>query len=440
MIKLENMLVPLSHYRKWLIPFQDEKTREFIRRAKLVHGDNKYNYNFVKYINTHSKVCIVCLDPDHGEFYQEPASHLSKIGCPKCGLDKVRKKIENDRVSFGNNFIRNLKNLYGDKFDYSEIHYVNNRTPITLVCSRHGKFQMTPDVILRGTCECPECRKLKGPGNKVEQDDFIHRANIIHNNKFDYSKTKYVDMHTPIIIGCPVHGDFIQLPYTHLNSKFGCYKCYLEQKSKENLISLEKAKELLREKFGNRYSIKEETYTKFSEIAEIIDSENNNRIFKISPSRLCQRNFVYDEKSKGEYIVRQWLEENNIKYVDELYISEIIRTSRGVKIDFSIKLGNLTIWIEYNGLQHYEFNIYLHRNNIENFKNQLRRDEKVREYCKENSILLIEIPYIYDTKESIFDFLNKTVLKNIDPNTILDYESLFDRPLDYIPYSENENN
>jgi hypothetical protein len=203
---------------------------------------------------------------------------------------------------------------------------------------------------------------------------------------------------------------------------------------------LEKAKELLREKFGNRYSIKEETYTKFSEIAEIIDSENNNRIFKISPSRLCQRNFVYDEKSKGEYIVRQWLEENNIKYVDELYISEIIRTSRGVKIDFSIKLGNLTIWIEYNGLQHYEFNIYLHRNNIENFKNQLRRDERVREYCKENSILLIEIPYIYDTKESIFDFLNKTVLKNIDPNTILDYESLFDRPLDYIPYSENKNN
>ena len=34
---------------------------------------------------------------------------------------------------------------------------------------------------------------------------------------------------------------------------------------------------------------------------------------------------------------QKWLEENNIKYVDELYISEIVRTSRGVKIDFSIK-------------------------------------------------------------------------------------------------------
>ena len=36
-IENEKLLVPLSHYRKWLIPFQDEKTREFIRKARLVH-------------------------------------------------------------------------------------------------------------------------------------------------------------------------------------------------------------------------------------------------------------------------------------------------------------------------------------------------------------------------------------------------------------------
>ena len=46
---LNNSIVPLSHYRKWLIPFQDEKTREFIRKARLIHG-NKYDYSKTKYV------------------------------------------------------------------------------------------------------------------------------------------------------------------------------------------------------------------------------------------------------------------------------------------------------------------------------------------------------------------------------------------------------
>ena len=59
MIESNLMIVPLSHYRKWLIPFQDEKTREFIRKARLVHGD-KYDYIFVKYLGNKDKVCILC--------------------------------------------------------------------------------------------------------------------------------------------------------------------------------------------------------------------------------------------------------------------------------------------------------------------------------------------------------------------------------------------
>jgi hypothetical protein len=82
----------------------------------------------------------------------------------------------------------------------------------------------------------------------------------------------------------------------------------------------------------------------------------------------------------------------------------------------------------------------MHRDSIDNFKNQLMRDEKVRLYCKKNSIDLIEIPYIFNTKQAIFDFLDKVLLLGINPNTLIDYESLFERPLDYIPYTENENN
>ena len=74
---------------------------------------------------------------------------------------------------------------------------------------------------------------------------------------------------------------------------------------------------------------------------------------------------------------------------------------------------------------------YLDDDQTPKSKNQLRRDEKVRNYCSKNNIRLIEIPYTYNTRESIFEFLDKVITKGIDPYTFIDYESLFKRPLDY---------
>ncbi len=63
-------------------------TEEFIERAVSVHGDN-YCYDEVVYINSHTKVNIIC--PNHGVFEQKPNGHLSGKGCPKCvGLYKDR--------------------------------------------------------------------------------------------------------------------------------------------------------------------------------------------------------------------------------------------------------------------------------------------------------------------------------------------------------------
>lgn len=66
-------------------------TEDFIKKAKMVHGD-KYDYSKVDYINAKTKVCIICNEIGkngkvHGEFYQTPSNHLNKkkYGCPKCG-------------------------------------------------------------------------------------------------------------------------------------------------------------------------------------------------------------------------------------------------------------------------------------------------------------------------------------------------------------------
>lgn len=54
---------------------------DFIRKSKEKHN-NKYNYSKINFINTRTKVCIIC--PEHGEFWQIPKNHMDGHGCPKC--------------------------------------------------------------------------------------------------------------------------------------------------------------------------------------------------------------------------------------------------------------------------------------------------------------------------------------------------------------------
>lgn len=66
-------------------------TEEFISKAKIVHG-NKYDYSKVEYLNTRTKVCIIC--PKHGEFFITPSAHLKlKQGCRECYNSKKRTGI-----------------------------------------------------------------------------------------------------------------------------------------------------------------------------------------------------------------------------------------------------------------------------------------------------------------------------------------------------------
>ena len=57
-------------------------TEKWVEKAQLVHGD-KYDYTDTIYINSSTKLSIIC--EEHGEFEQYPANHLNTNGCPKCG-------------------------------------------------------------------------------------------------------------------------------------------------------------------------------------------------------------------------------------------------------------------------------------------------------------------------------------------------------------------
>lgn len=116
-------------------------------------------------------------------------------------------------------FIERARKVHGDKYDYSKVEYKNNKTKVCIICPIHGEFWQLPCDHLSGN-GCKECGVDKRTKEKTKTlEQFITDARKIHGDKYDYSKVNYVDAHTKICIVCPIHGEFWQKPYAHLNGQ-----------------------------------------------------------------------------------------------------------------------------------------------------------------------------------------------------------------------------
>ena len=201
-------------------------TEEFIEKAREIHG-NKYDYSKTEYIDRRHKVCIIC--PEHGEFWQLPGSHLKGCGCFICGV----RNSAIGHLSTTEKFIKKAKLIHGDKYDYSKTKYVKSSEKVKIKCSKCGNiFEIAPNAHLKG--QGCHCLVKKGPKIK-STDKFIAEAKEIHGDKYDYSKTRYFGNNKKIVITCPIHGDFYQIPSGHLRGQ-GCPKCNLS-KLEENVSS-----------------------------------------------------------------------------------------------------------------------------------------------------------------------------------------------------------
>ena len=197
---------------------------QFVEEAKQKHGD-KYDYSKVDYNNIHEKVIIVC--KSHGEFHQTPGNHLRGVNCPKCGIETrtaIRKKpIEQ--------FIEEATKIHGDKYDYSDVVYINSLTKISIICPLHGKFEQKPSVHLMDSA-CSICsHKEGGLKNRKTTEQFVEEAKQKHGDKYDYSKVDYNYTHENVVIVCNSHGEFRQKPVSHLRGA-GCPMCVNKTEAK----------------------------------------------------------------------------------------------------------------------------------------------------------------------------------------------------------------
>ena len=180
---------------------------DYVKKSKEIHGNN-YEYISLKKIENYNYLEIKC--NIHGIFEKRVSNHINKKqGCSNC--TKIN-RLNNDT------FINRAINIHGKKYDYSNVEYINGMNKIKIICTIHGIFEQLPQNHLKGQY-CPRCSK-----KLVLLEDFINRSNKLHQNKYDYSQTKFITMTKPVKIICKIHGLFEQQPRYHLDSN-GCYKC-----------------------------------------------------------------------------------------------------------------------------------------------------------------------------------------------------------------------
>lgn len=196
-------------------------TEEFIEQAKNVHGD-KYDYSKVVYESTQKPVEIVC--KIHGNFLQRPLDHLHGQNCPYCSHRSIRYSLEE--------FISKAKQIHGDKYDYSKVEYVNNQTKVCIICPIHGEFWQTPQHHFNG-CGCKKCSMT----HNYTTNEFVSICKKLYGEKYDYSKTSYINQKIKVCVICPKHGEFFTYPMHHMRG-VGCPHCQnssLEEKVAKEL-------------------------------------------------------------------------------------------------------------------------------------------------------------------------------------------------------------
>lgn len=105
--------------------------------------------------------------------------------------------------------------IYNNKYDYSKSVYTKSRGKLIIICPEHGEFTKTPETHLEGA-GCPKCSKIIASDNlRFTIKDFIEKAQLVHGDKYNYSKVVYKQNKQSVTILCSIHGEFDQTPQTN---------------------------------------------------------------------------------------------------------------------------------------------------------------------------------------------------------------------------------
>ena len=290
-------------------------------------------------------------------------------------------------------FIAKAIAIHGNKYDYSNVIYINSKTKVKIKCTIcDNEFCQRPNDHISGK-GCRMCAyKNIAIHHTTPFEEFESRANTTHNHKYTYDNNTYTTTKIKTTIYCDIHGKFKQTPHMHLMGQ-GCPQCGIISSNTSRTKSLEsfidESSRTHNYKYTYTYSIYNTSKTKL-----IITCPLHGNFEQTPNNHLKGNGCPSCSESKGERAVSEVLSELNIQYIKQ-------HTFDGCKfknpLHFDFYLPNHNCCIEYDGIHHFtpiNFSGTLTSSEIhESLVYTKIRDNIKNDYCKANGIKLIRIPF-----------------------------------------------
>lgn len=149
-------------------------------------------------------------------------------------------------------FVKEAIAVHEGKYAYPD-EYLGAWVALRITCPSHGDFYQMPHNHLHGR-GCTACKNEIVGGNKRKTlAQFIVEARVSHGETYDYSKVDYKNTDTPVVIGCPIHGDFLQKPDSHVRLRCNCPLCAAEALGKNRIYSAAAFEKKARGVHGGKY-------------------------------------------------------------------------------------------------------------------------------------------------------------------------------------------
>lgn len=309
-------------------------------------------------------------------------------------------------------FIRKALRKHGDRYDYSNVIYEKSNVKVEIICKveGHKPFLMKPDKHYLKGQGCSYCSGK----HQYSTEEFIEKSNKIHGiGRYDYSKTKYINSQTKVIIICHNHEEpyeFSQFANVHLQGH-GCKKCQYDK--------LKMLCEMTKDEFIKRAKkIHNDLYDYSQVIYDCYDVEvsilckKHHKIFKQTPhAHLNGQGCPLCRSSKGEITIRNYLINNKIEFEEQKRFDDC-KDKRKLPFDFYLSQYNLCI--EYDGIQHFNSNSFNFKKEseikkLENFKIIQFHDQIKNKYCELHNINLLRIRYDENVEEKLTEYFQKVV-------------------------------
>jgi len=288
-------------------------------------------------------------------------------------------------------FIEKAKKIHNNKYDYSKTEYKKSKEKVCIICPEHGEFWQTPNMHLRGQ-GCVKCyHKRVGERCKKNEDVFKSEMNERYGDIYDFSKVKYKNNKTKVLVTCKKHGDFLIRP-NDLVSGYGCPEC---GKEKIGLSSRKTRDEFIAEAkliHDSKYDYSKVEYKTSKEKVCII-CPIHGEFWQTPNHHLRGHGCPNCNESKLEKKVRNYLTEYKIAFKTKKKFDWLNKQH----IDFYLPEYN--IGIECQGIQHLEPVDFASKGREnEYFKIVTDRDNKKRSACAEHFVPIIyyhEFPKYY---------------------------------------------